>query len=780
MRRIIILLVLSIACGFQLHAQNSTQGKEFWFTFMQNGYKYNGGGWVSNRVMISAKKACTGTIRKLNGGWAGIDFSVQADGITIIDIPEEFAYNEFNEETVDDKALVLMASDTVSVYICNIATNSFDASFVLPVESLGSEYIVQAFEQSPIIQSEMFVDQLTSCFVVVAVEDNTIVEVTPSVATTLTEAGNTQTVELSKGETYFVRSNYDQEDRDLSGSMISSHDGKKIAVFNGNTLTAIPFEMGNGLDHIFEQALPIDSWGKQFVVTSSQSRVRDFVKITSSADGNVVRMNGDSIVSLDAGESYVFYLLSSDGSCFIETTVPSMVYLYNTTSNEPFEPSTVEYGDPSMVWIPPVEQRIGEVTFCTFNHDDATIDNHFVNIVVGKEDIHRVYLDGVLIDPDLFQPVIGNGDYYYLKKEIQHGTHHLSCISGVIAHVYGFGYFKGYGYCVGANVIDLTTQLFVNGSISGLYPHGLFVCKDETVELSIVTNYHVDQVDWYFDDGQTATGEAVAHQFTQKGDYETKACIKGFNTVTQQTVFDTLSLDVHVGEPNYYDETHILCNEDSFDYYGILYTESGHYERVGTDMYGCDSVYYLTLDLGFSPDFEFIGNHYPIGGTETHISLNEYEIQLVEERTLVDTVLWEIDCPNWYVTPHGKGMSCTLSIFTFLLEPVMLHATAINRCDTIHKEFFIKTSYYDLPEQEGNTSFEIGPNPSNGTLNLHFHGLKSEAELTLFNSVGQQLDALTVDADRLVYVMPDLDNGFYYLMMRCDGIVLVRKVVLLR
>lgn len=56
MRRIIILLVLSIACSFQLHAQNSTQGKEFWFTFMQNGYKYNGGGWVSNRVMISAKK----------------------------------------------------------------------------------------------------------------------------------------------------------------------------------------------------------------------------------------------------------------------------------------------------------------------------------------------------------------------------------------------------------------------------------------------------------------------------------------------------------------------------------------------------------------------------------------------------------------------------------------------------------------------------------------------------------------------------------------------------
>lgn len=779
MRRIVILLVLSIACGFQLQAQNSTQGKEFWFTFMQNGYKYNGGDWVSNRVMISSKKACTGTIRKVNGDWTGIDFSVQADGITIVDIPEEYAYNENNEETVDDKSLVLTATDTVSVYICNIATNSFDASFVLPIESLGGEYIIQCSQQSTQTVGDVLLDQLTSSFVVVAVEDDTRVDITPSVATTMTEAGNTLTVDLSKGETFFVRSNYGQGNRDLSGSVVSSHNGKKIAVFNGNTLTGLPSEMENGMDHIFEQALPLSSWGKQFVVTSSKTRTRDFVKITSSADGNVVRLNGDSIVMLDADESYEFFLLGSDGSCFIETTVPSMVYLYNTTSNEPYEPSTAVNGDPSMVWIPPVEQRIGEVTFCTFNHSDATIDNHFVNIVVEKEDVHRVFLDGIPIDPDLFQPVIGNEDFYYLQKEIQHDTHHLSCISGVVAHVYGFGEVKGYAYCVGANVIDFNAQLYVNGLISSSYHHGMFVCKDDTVEFNIVTNYHVEQVDWFFDNGQTASGEAVSHQFVQRGDYKTRACIKGFNSVTQQTVFDTLTLDIHVGEPNYYDEVHVLCNEDSFNYYGVQYTESGHYERVGTDIYGCDSVYYLTLDLGFSPDFVFVGNHYPIGGSETHISVNEYEIQLVEERTQVDTVLWEIDCPNWYVTPHGNGMSCTLSIFTYLLEPVMLHATAINRCDTIHKEFFIKTSYYDLPEQEENTSFEIAPNPSNGTLNLYFKGLEGEAELILFNRMGQQLDALTVAGGHVVYVMPDLDDGLYYFMMRCDDMLLVRKIVLL-
>ena len=96
-------------------AQNSTQGMEFWFSYMENGYKYNGGEWVDNTVMISAKRACSGTIAKPDGSLPAIPFTVTANGITIIDIPEEYAYNEDNSEVVDTKSLVLRATDTVSV-----------------------------------------------------------------------------------------------------------------------------------------------------------------------------------------------------------------------------------------------------------------------------------------------------------------------------------------------------------------------------------------------------------------------------------------------------------------------------------------------------------------------------------------------------------------------------------------------------------------------------------------------------------------------------------------
>ena len=135
-------------------AQNSTQGTEFWLSFMLNGYKENiYGGWVHNCVMISAKHNCSGTISNPRTGWSE-QFTVESARVKIVGIPEEQAYNE-EDEVVADKGLLLVTTDTVSVYTGSCATNSFDATFILPIESLGSEYIVQTDAQSKIIHEEI-------------------------------------------------------------------------------------------------------------------------------------------------------------------------------------------------------------------------------------------------------------------------------------------------------------------------------------------------------------------------------------------------------------------------------------------------------------------------------------------------------------------------------------------------------------------------------------------------------------------------------------------------
>ena len=760
---------------------------EFWFSYMENGYKYNGGAWVDNTVMISAKRACTGTIAKPDGSLPAIPFSVGDNGITNITIPEAYAYNESNSEVIGHKSLLLTATDTVSVFISNIATYSFDASFVLPVESLGSEYFVQCFDQEVDYSGTLNESVFTSAFLIIAVEDSTVVDITPAVETEFNLfPGFATTVVLNAGDTYFVKSNHLEYWRDLSGSLIMAHDGKKVAVFNGNTTTCIPTDVGNGRDHIFEQALPIDSWGQQFAVTTSQGRFRDFVKVTSAGDNNTVRRNGQIIATLSRGESFVFDLYSYDGSCFIETTMPSVVYLYNTTGEEPMEPNGSKNGDPSMAWIPPVEQRIDEITFCTFNSDYefASIDSHYVNIVVETEDIGSVYFDGALISASSFQPVRGTSDYSYVRKSISHGTHHLSCETGLIAHVYGFGEARGYAYCVGANVVSLKQKLLVNGLWSEFYPDGLYMCIDESADLTVETNYPINGVSWIFGDGLTGSGIDVTHQFASTGDFETTAYINGTNEFSTETVYDTLSVTIHVGEPAHHVLDTAVCDLDAFNYYGVDYQRSGHYERIGTSIYGCDSTYILDLDLGFTPYFEIQGSHWPIGGSETHISVNEYGIRPLETRTQVDTVLWRIDCPNWYVEPHGsKGKECTLFIFTYLLEPVTLHAWAINRCDTVHEEFFIQTSYYDVGESSEDTDFVIAPNPTDGDLSLHFGDLQGRIEVQVFNSLGQKMDAFIADVSRcneMTYSMPDVPNGLYYLVLKSEKKNEIRKLLLQR
>ena len=478
-----LLLVLGVYLALpnpMLAQTTSTQGKEFWLTFMKNGYEeHPDGGWVTNQVLISAKRNCSGIISNPLTGWRQT-FTINANNITTIDIPIEQGYhNASNYGIVSDKSIHVESTDTISVYCTNIAYVSFDASFVLPVESLGNDYIIQCYDQSDGYFYSYVNDNQTSAFVIIATENDTEISITPSCATLDGRpAGETYRITMNAGETYHVRSVRTGSRRDLTGTRVTASDCKKIAVFNGNTVTCVPTNADDGFDHIFEQAMPLRSWGKRFVVTSSLNRVRDYVKITSSADGNEIYKNGTLLTTLNMGESHVFTLRESDESCFLQASHPCAVFLYNNSCNDGSFYNNL--GDPSMVWIAPVEQRIDEVTFSTFNHETTSITVHCINIIVDTDDINNVYLDGQLISSNEFHPVTGNDGYSFAKRNISHGSHHISCANGFNAHVYGFGRARGYAYLVGSNAIDLSTSITINDIL--VKPNETYsYCPEETM-----------------------------------------------------------------------------------------------------------------------------------------------------------------------------------------------------------------------------------------------------------------------------------------------------------
>ena len=502
-------------------AQNiSTQGTDFWVSFMTNGHKRhpgapNDGNWILTQLLFSGKRDCNGTITNPQTGWT-TNFTVNASSITTVEIPEDQAYIDGTSEQVQNKGLQIITDDTVSVFCTNIAYLSFDASYVLPLQSLADEYIIQTYDQSNSPGQPYQKQNQTSAFLIVATENNTTIDIIPSVKTLNGHMPEqTITINLDKGQTYQVRSDNAQENnqRDLSGTRVTARNNKPIAVFNGNTLTAVP-QNGSSFDHVFEQTMPVQSWGRKFVATCSIDREKDYVKVTSASDNNTVLKNGQVLVNLQANESYTFELPSQEHSCFIETSGPAAVYLYNITRGGN------NIGDPSVVWISPIEQRIDEITFTTFHNSSyADIDNHYVNIIVSSNDVGNVVLDGNPIPANQFESVNGSDLYSFTRLNIQHGVHHLECFGGFNAHVYGFGNAKGYAYMVGSKTIDLSTRVTMNETFvpkQGTYEY----CPDATITFEAEVNLENTSIQWDFGDGTTSTQNPVDHNYAEKRIYE--------------------------------------------------------------------------------------------------------------------------------------------------------------------------------------------------------------------------------------------------------------------
>ncbi len=553
-----ILLLLSTLFGAtEVAAQDiTTEGTEFWVSFIGNGYKdrytqdfWSGWNidftWIRTQLIISAKQQSQCTVSNPNTGYVQ-RFQVEADSPYTFDIPIEQAYMELDEHgQVLGKGLLVSADDTISVYCANIAEMSFDASYILPIQALSDDYMIQTYEQSPTTSPDYSIspysDFYSSTFLIVATEDETVVDITPTVNTLDGKpAGQEFSITLQRGQSYQVRSHIDNGSRDLSGSRVTARDCKKIAVFNGNNLTMVP-NNGDDSDCIFEQAMPLQAWGRNFVVTNSLGRnKKDHMKITSASDGNVINISGHEPFILNAGESRTYPFLQSEESRFVEASHSCAVYLYNQSRDN----SSNGIGAPSMVWIAPIEQRIQEITFSTFNYEsdhETDINNHYVNVIVKSEDADNVSLDGNLIGASLFEAVTGTADYKFYRTRIGHGTHHLSCTNGFNAHIYGFGKARGYAYMAGSKAADLTTSFTID-DISVADGDTVVNCTLNPIVFKVEVNYSNYSVTWDFGDGSTSNMDNAQHSYAENGFYTVKFTVETGETscsesTTQTTTF---------------------------------------------------------------------------------------------------------------------------------------------------------------------------------------------------------------------------------------------------
>lgn len=603
----------------------STEGKDFWVTMM----RADSNNPTNLSLTVSAKNATSVTVANPFTGYT-TTFNVAANGIEQLEnlnANDCYVGADADVESVSRHALHVTSDEPISLIAANYRDKSFDVAAVLPTAAVRSEYRIMCYTPSAHSDASQ-----GSHFAIVATEDNTVVDYCPSVRTmlinrvcnkqqggyTLTpeeqlianfQVGDTLTTPvLQKGEVYYVwTGNGSGDNFDLSGTMVKARDNKKIAVFNGNSHTNIPTNIRDR-DQIYSQAMPIQYWGTQFAIMSSKTTIEnqtgvweriDKVRVMALTDGTEIYIDGNLVHTIDfatnpkgiyefdfgakdqmtnySGDGHPYY---EGASHYIETSCPAAVHQFFTSNRYDHNSGKYCNGDPSELWVNPIEQNIAEITFATF--ETAQVKDHFLNIVTKSNNVASITLDGTSISSQ-FTPLTGNSAYQFARMTLNNGTHTLRADSGFIANVYGFGEKESYAFPAGAYTKDLTSAIVINGDTFSIEKQST-LCGYDTIHFECTLNYAPQAVKWGFGDGTDTTivnadrsySITVDHYYPYNGNYPAYAKIVREHDITcyGSADVDSIPINVNIGRYEFSIGTpDIPCPEDGKQYVGkIPYT----------------------------------------------------------------------------------------------------------------------------------------------------------------------------------------------------------------
>lgn len=404
-----------------------------------------------------------------------------------------------------------ITSDVPIVAYAHIYDQSVSgASLLFPTSTLGKDYYSVNFTQS---SNDL---ESNSFFFVIATENNTSVEITPSAVNLNGLTPNVPSiVTLNKGEIYHVMGTTSgNKGTDLTGSRIRSisvnNNGgcKKIAVYSGSGKVSIGGDAQGTADNFFAQALPSVAWGKKYLTVPTGKismngqpiigQPNNFYRICVKDPNTVVRLNGVIIPSssLINGFYYEFKNSNQTGNNpaqpnLIESDIPVLVAQYCTSQNEEGNPSP--NGDPEMIYLSPVEQTINAITL--YSASQYKIVESYINIIIKNAGTSSFTIDGIP-QQTFFQTHPFEPQYSYAIIPVASGSHTLYSDSGFNAIAYGFGASESYGYNAGTNLKDFAPTTTFQNPFKRI--DSAITCINTNFQFSIPLNFQPQTIRWEF------------------------------------------------------------------------------------------------------------------------------------------------------------------------------------------------------------------------------------------------------------------------------------------
>jgi hypothetical protein len=350
-----------------------------------------------------------------------------------------------------------------------------DASLLLPVSSLTGDYVVitQPTLKQEAIPNDSSLDTITRSgpgFVaMVGVESApTEIEIVSSAYTRASEdgmipalaPGDHYSVQLAQGEVLQLLSAVPDDcpgnamdsvfggtlryckvskEYDLTGTQIKTPG--KVGVISGHDCVFLPYNRW-ACDHIEESMFPTQSWGKDIVVSISetvacQDTIPNIVRILSGADGNHIDFAPSTVhasLVLDKGE-FVEFEVKDDFRLVASSAVLVAQFLLGQDYNGRRTTSSFLKGDPSMSLAIPVEQWRKRYPFLI----PETFSDNYVNVIARAHQL--VLLDDRVVSG--FVPIKGTKNVI-ARVPLQGGRHFAESAQPFGIVLYGYAPFTSY------------------------------------------------------------------------------------------------------------------------------------------------------------------------------------------------------------------------------------------------------------------------------------------------------------------------------------------------
>ncbi len=498
---------------------SSNRGRRFWVAYGHHQSMGDGAAAGAQNMVLYLSATQPTTVQvKLNGTSWTRTYTIPAN-TAIVTEPMPKTPNgddaRIYNEGLYNRGISIVSEEPIEAFAHTYDGATSGATMLLPVGVYGYEYV-------SLNSSQYYANNTYSWSLVIADRDNTVVEITPSVATRAGRPANVPfRITLNKGEIYNIMGTVSgSAGTDLTGSKFKSvpnanGDCFPIAVFGGSSRTAI-CNTSNG-DNMISQIFPYSAWGKRYATfltaqsTSNSNYNTNKFRVMVKDPTTVVKRNNVTlpVASLiTPGNYYDFFVNSGDATTsgvYIEADKPVLVaqYLISTTASTggangcPGIVSPTGVGDPDMIYISPIEQGIKQAIF--YNTNASAITSNYINVVIPTGGLASLKIDNQAIFTHTFpHPSLPGFTCVRQNLSATPGQHSIQSDSAFTAITYGLGNVESYGYNAGTLVKTLNALSTINNTLDTVRQVNEFTCVGSPFRITALLPLIPTTITWKF------------------------------------------------------------------------------------------------------------------------------------------------------------------------------------------------------------------------------------------------------------------------------------------